>query len=145
MINLGWAKAKRKDNNEWAFGYVFRHDKFADGSEINTYLVSTAKDGEAFQERAVEFTMVWEETVCHDALCLINGNPVFIGDKLKQNDEEEGIVVWDDDFNGFVVKVEDNIWGVDTYPNATITGNIYDEFNLSKKEKKTLKKKKEAQ
>lgn len=143
MVNLGWAKAKRKDNNEWCYGYVFKHDKFGDGNEVNAYLVTTA-DGGLIGERQVDFKMVWEETVCHDTLWLANGNPVFVGDNLKQN-KESGIVVWSEGFNAFGVKDGDNIWDLDSYTDATITGNIYDEFNLSRKEKKALKKKKEAQ
>lgn len=126
MLNLGWAKAKMKENNEWTFGYVFQHDKFGDGSEINTYLVSTA-DGDFLQERQVDFRMVWEETVCHDTMWFADGNPIFVGDRLERN-EERGIVVWDDNYNSFQVEGDKNIWDLCDYEYATIVGNIYDDF-----------------
>lgn len=126
MLNLGWAKAKRKDNCEWCYGYIFKHDKFGDGSEVNVYLVSTAEGG-IIEERQVDFKMVWEETVCHDTMWFADGNPVFVGDNLHQNDEV-GTVVWDDNYASFQIKVGNYIWDLDNYTDAENTGNIFDDF-----------------
>jgi len=127
MLNLGWAKAKRKQDNEWAFGYVFQHDKFGDGSEVNTYLMSTATGGDFLQERQLVFEMVWEETVCHDTMWFADGIPVFVGDKLKKNNKC-GVVVWSNDYNSFQVEVGVNLWDLDDYCYAEHLGNIYDDF-----------------
>ena len=67
MVNLGWAKAKMKENNKWTFGYLFRHDKFGDGHEVNTYLVSTAEGG--FLEERQLYILLKMQLFAQKQLC----------------------------------------------------------------------------
>jgi len=151
MIDLGWVKAKRKDGKGWVNGYIFKFDKFGDGEELQYYVFRTGsnEESEIFMERPVERYEVYGETVCHYTTekTKPDGVEIYLGDVLEGYGEK-GNVVWSTDWTAFAVNLYNNKGGGDflltDFLESKIVGNVYDEFNLSKKEKKALKKKIEA-
>jgi hypothetical protein len=129
MVNLGWVKARRKFDNQWVEGYIFKFDKFGDGEEVQYYVFRTGtnNEGDLFMERPVERYEVYGETVCHDTMWFADGNPIFVGDRLKQGDDI-GTVVWSDNYNLFQVEVRGILWDLNNFVDAEIIDNIYDDF-----------------
>lgn len=148
MIELGIAKAKRMDNNEWTKGYVFYHDKFGDKSELEAYLVTTG-EGDRFMEKPVDFKKVYLDTVCFFTdKRLADGTEIFTGDDIEFYVgalKSRGVVEWSQEDSQFVIAenydgITSKVGLYELQDSVTVKGNIYDTFNLSKKEIKKLKK-----
>lgn len=152
MIDLGFAKAKRKDNNEWTMGYVFKHEKFNGGKDSQYFLLKTGtnEDGLPAMENPMEGHQVWEKTICFytTANSRLTGDKIFQGDKLAEMknydlaEYGEPFVIWDEEQFTFFVKFKPKgvTFLLSDCLDCKIIGNIYDDFNLSKRELKAKKK-----
>ena len=141
MIELGLAKAKRKDNNEWIEGYVFKYEKFKSGSTTEYFLIRTGTNGEGLpvMENPTERYIVWEETICFytTAISKLTGERLFQNDILEADYGLENanlgkaFIVWDDTEYGFLVKFEVDCNGflLSDYLDCTVVGNLKDDLS----------------
>ena len=152
MIELGLAKAKRKDNNEWIEGYVFKYEKFNGENNTQYFIMRTEQNDASLpaMQNPLGTYQVWEETICFytTAISKLTGERLFQNDMLEADYGLENanlgkaFIVWDDTEYGFLVKFEVDCNGflLSDYLDCTVVGNLKDDFNLSKKEKKAKKK-----
>ena len=142
MIELGLVKAKRKDGEGWVEGYLFKHDKFNDGKDVIFSVLRSGQNGVGeFMERPVEGYQVHEETICFNTTAknLYNKN-VYQNDTIKMGMGNVGVVAWDEEALRFIVKTDTENFPLSCCASSETIGNLYDEYNFSKKEKKALKK-----
>lgn len=158
MIELGYAKAKSKATNQWVEGYFFKYEKF-NGKENEYILFKTGenKPGESFMENPVNSTIIWKETLSFfSGFETEEGKKLYQGDMLK-DDAIFGVVSFNETDRVFTFEFLDEqtkehiqVYGLDFHlsdfmgyhPEAQIIGNIHDDFNLSKKELKEKRRKK---
>ena len=86
MIELGLAKAKRKDNNEWIEGYIFKYEKFNSGSDTQYFIMRTEgnANGVPAMQNPLGTYQVWEETICFYTTekSTLTGEKIYLNDKL---------------------------------------------------------------
>ena len=144
MIELGLAKAKRKDNNEWIEGYVFKYEKFNGENNTQYFIMRTEQNDASLpaMQNPLGTYQVWEETICFYTTekSTLTGEKIYLNDKLEFEGNFHGTVHWRD--SGFYVFVQDEGFDNDYLAfrlNCKVIGNTKDDFNLSKKEKKAKK------
>lgn len=145
-------KAKRKDNNEWVYGFYTNNlnDKTKDDPEQHFIITSSFEYFSDYKEcnaLNVGYYEVIPETVLqYTGLDDKNGNKIFENDVILYNTgpygeldkRRKGKVVYDDEFNRFAVFENGACsWGVNQYLyNIEVIGNKFDNPELLEKEVK---------
>jgi hypothetical protein len=150
MIELGLAKAKRKDNNEWIEGYIFKYEKFNGENNTQYFIMRTEQNDASLpaMQNPLGTYQVWEETICFytTAISKLTGERLFQNDILEADYGLESLgkafIVWNEKEYAFFVDSEakSNGFMLSDYLDCKVVGNLKDDFNLSKKEKKAKKK-----